>query len=287
MGPVDDGTSITHMAIPGTHDTGAYNPGDWAEWRRPMTFAQLLDIPGQLNAGVRALDLRCGSNYYGQSFSLYHGPFQLPDYVPDVIAAVDNFLTNNPSEFVILMLKIEPPGSSDWSTQLNTIINDGLGRKIYRRLNRETYWPDLREVRGKALILSRFPNPHQFHFDTRSWGNNVTDQEITVTSAIQGYPAQLSVHIQDLFNKPNLATKIQAIKVAVATAGRARATGQRDKLYLNFTSYVVNFRQPRDVGIEAVPYLRNQVARFYPLFGVVCVDAADANLASLIYNANL
>lgn len=283
MSQLDDRRSITELAIPGTHDTGAYNPGDWSELTRPMTFAQSLDIPGQLNVGVRALDLRCGSNYYGKSFSLYHGPYQLPDYIPDVITSVVTFLNANPSEFVILMLKIEPPGSSDWSVKLNDIINDGLGNKLERRLNRETRWPTVGEMRGKVLVLSRFPQPHQYHFDTRAWGGNVQDQTIQVTSAIYNHPQRLNVRLQDLYNKPTFQNKLQAVQALMRAAKTSALRRSTDTLFLNFASYVVMWAQPRDIGRNQMnPRLRAMATKC----GVVCVDDADAATISSIYNDN-
>jgi hypothetical protein len=285
MTNIADATNITHLAIPGTHDSGAYEAGNWVS--RPMTYAQTLDIPAQLNLGVRALDLRCGSNYYGSSFSLYHGPFQLPDYLPAVIADINTFLTQNPTEFVILLLKLEPPGSSDWSEALNEIVNHGLDGRIFRRLNRETRWPTVGEMRGQALILSRFPNPHRFHFDTRGWGNNVVAQDIDVTSSIQGYPERLHVHIQDLYDRPNLTDKVRAITGALDDARRTVAWRRTQTLHVNFTSYVVRFSQPRDIGRDVMkPRLQQAVAPFHRFYGVNCVDAVDAEQAAMIYGDN-
>lgn len=275
MSTVSDDLCITKMAIPGTHDTGAYEAGNWVS--RPMTYAQFSDIPTQLGMGIRALDLRLGGNYNwfasGSGYSLYHGPFQLPDSVDTVIDSVVALVTNNPSEFVILMLKFEAWGGMDWSEHFDTWLNGRLGGLLHKRpVATQARWPLLRELRQKVMVLSRVKAPHADHYSTVGWSGNFDDKIIQVGSGLE-------VQIQDLYDKPFLDVKKTAVKRAISAANNS---GDRKRLHLNFTSYVVNNKQPRDVG--DADGMNAWLQRLEPISGVICVDGAKAPLAKYIYS---
>jgi len=282
MEQLQDPMCITQVAIPGTHDSGAYQPAGW--WARPMTYAQHHTIAEQLAMGVRALDLRCGLNWRRTNYDLYHGPFQLPDSVDRTLDTIKAHLNDNPTEFVIIMLKFEPPGGWDWSDDLNNRINASLGNYLFRRPNpapNPLRWPTVGELRGRVLVLSRFGQPHRYHYDTRAWQGN--SRSIVLNNVGGG----LAMRVQDLYNKPTFDQKIRAIMVSLAHA-KAKARGRRDRtiLHVNFTSYVVNRAQPRVTGDTLNNWLMTVRGDFMPMCGVICIDAATADIVSHIYNQN-
>ncbi len=284
MSRLQDGLCINRIAIPGTHDTGAYQPPDW--YSRPMTFAQHVNIPTQLGYGVRVLDLRVGGNWRMTNYDLYHGPFQLPDSVDKVLTAVMTHLHNNPSEFIILLLKFEPWHGKDWSDHFNNYLNTTLGNYLFKRpgpntMPRPARWPTVGELRGKVMVMSRFKKPHADHYDTRAWSGN--GKKIELPSVGGG----LSAEVQDLYDKPTFRTKQSAIRYSLAQAKINVYRKQvRSKLYINFTSYVQNYTQPRDVGDGTNEWLMSISGDDHPMIGLICIDAAKADIVEHIYTQN-
>lgn len=284
MSRLQDGLPINRIAIPGTHDTGAYQPPDW--YSRPMTFAQHVNIPTQLGYGIRVLDLRIGGNWKMTNYDLYHGPFQLPDSVDKVITAVITHLDNNPTEFIILLLKFEPWLGFDWSEHFNKYLNTALGAYLFRRptghdLPHPLRWPTVGELRKKVMVLSRVKQPHAYHYDTRAWNGN------SKKIALDDVGGGLSAEVQDLYDKPMLRVKQSAIRYSLAQAKiHVYRKRSKTKLYINFTSYVKNGTQPREVGDETNQWLMSVSGDDHPMIGLICIDAAKADIVEHIYNQN-
>lgn len=284
MSRLQDAIAINRIAIPGTHDTGAYQPKDW--YSRPMTFAQHVNIATQIGYGVRVLDLRIGGNWSMTNYDLYHGPFQLPDSVDKVLAAVLTHLRNNPTEFFIFLLKFEPWIGFDWSDHFNKYLNDALGDYLFKRptgndLPHPLRWPTVGEVRGKVMVFSRVKKPHAYHYDTRAWKGN--SKKIDLGDVGDGLTAQ----VQDLFDKPGKRLKQSAVRYSWAQA-KINIYRKRIKthLYINFTSYVENGSQPRDVGDPMNEWMMSISGDDHPMIGLVCIDAAKADIVEHIYNQN-
>jgi hypothetical protein len=253
-----------------------------------MTYAQHVGFAAQISYGVRVFDLRIGANYnpFSSDYGLYHGPFQLPDYVSDVVNTIKTHLTNNATEFVILLLKFEPWHGLDWSDNFNTKLNNWLGDFLFRRpthnqLPNPNRWPTVGELRGKVMVMSRFKKPHAHHYDTRAWQGN------SGSIALNDVGGGLSMCVQDLYDKPGQVTKENAIKASL-TAAKLSGRTQHNKtlLHVNFTSYVVNFAQPRDTGDTLNGWMNNVVGSFLPMTGLICIDAAKSDIVSHIYNQN-
>jgi len=81
------------------------------------------------------------------------------------MATISDFLDHHTDEVVLLMLKQELTTSydGDISADVNKIVNDGLGAKVYARNPEWRRWPRLGECRGRVVVLSRFKNPHASH----------------------------------------------------------------------------------------------------------------------------
>ncbi len=84
--------TLNEIALPGTHDSGAYALGDrkspdlsTADWligrtlnvTKPWAITQRLDIKGQLDGGVRWLDMRTA--WAGDDFYFYHARLRPQD----------------------------------------------------------------------------------------------------------------------------------------------------------------------------------------------------------------
>ncbi|HEX8437429.1 phosphatidylinositol-specific phospholipase C domain-containing protein [Archangium sp.] len=258
---------ITRLVIPGTHDSGAYQ-----YCYTPMVRAQGLSIRQQLDAGVRALDLRVGVAYFSTTYWLFHGPVNLDVSVQSAIDDVVNFLTANPTETVIIMLKQET-GKNDISAAINLLVNQTLGAMLLRRDDRRLKWPSQEECAGRALVFSRLLTPHADHYDTRGWNADSADIAINVGG-------DLGLRIQDRYGSPQVADKNNAIRDSLQNAEESE---DEKSLFLNFTSFVWKGREPYSTGPETNNYIR--MAHLTGK-GVVCVDAADATILNYLIGLN-
>jgi 1-phosphatidylinositol phosphodiesterase len=276
MARLPDNRCLTQLAIPGTHDSGAYEPHDV-----PMTRAQYLSIPEQLTAGVRALDIRCaatwGSNrLLGTTYNVFHGIIDQEISVESVMTNVVDFLAAHPNEVVLVLLKQESL-LGNISADINEIVNNTLGNTLYQRDSDDAHrWPLLGECRGRAVVLSRLANPHDHHYSTVGWPRNCVKARVAST---QNY----GVRIQDLFDGPQVADKKKAVSNALLDAKLEAHKGNRTQLFLNFASFVWAPWEPVWVGdTYMTPYLRTRPGGA----GVICVDAVTEQLASHIISMN-
>jgi len=258
---------ITRLVIPGTHDTGAY-----MYCNTPMVRAQSLSIAQQLDAGVRALDLRVGVAYFSTTYWIFHGPVNLDVSVQSAIDDVVNFLTANPTETVIIMLKQET-GKPDISGPINQIVNTALGGVLLRRNDHRLHWPSQEECAGRALVFSRMRNPHAHHYDTRGWNANSAGMTVNVGGALR-------LRVQDLYESPPVTVKRMAIRSSFADAEDSE---DPKVLFLNFTSFVWKPYEPLNIGPDTNTFIRviGMTGK-----GVVCVDAANATILNYLIGLN-
>jgi 1-phosphatidylinositol phosphodiesterase len=270
MSELDDDLNITRMAIPGTHDSGAY-----ALVNTPLTRAQDISIKEQMDIGVRALDVRCAREVLGTDYEVFHGPIPQRVRLEDVFGDIDDFLNNNPGEFIILMLKQEWFKGENLSKGINDLVNDKLGTKVWPRSN---YWPSLGEVRRCVLVLSRLKTVDGRHFDTSEWQDNPKRQELTV-----GTSKKCRLVIQDLYQSPGAQAKYKSVTKSLNEGYYQRYNKQ---LFLNFTSYVSKrwVISPCLMGQKFTnPWLKTNC-----LYGkgVICVDGVDRAIAKHIIGMN-
>ncbi|WP_255208006.1 phosphatidylinositol-specific phospholipase C [Myxococcus sp. AM009] len=149
MSWVPDSTSLAALSLPGTHDTMAYQ-----SYGGSLTQTQSLDLRRQLDAGIRALDIRC--RHIADSFTIHHGVVYLHVNFDDVLRTAIQFLNANPSETLVMRVKKE-------HTEENVTRSFAATFEAYRNnpAYRPYLWtgghvPALGEVRGKIVILDDF-----------------------------------------------------------------------------------------------------------------------------------
>eukprot|EP00924_Labyrinthula_sp_SR-Ha-C_P005917 maker-scaffold_14-snap-gene-9.31-mRNA-1 protein AED:0.04 eAED:0.04 QI:88/0.5/0.33/1/1/1/3/0/518 len=102
--------TIREILIPGSHDTGAIK-GEFEgfpfflRFIEPYSATQSLSIKDQLEAGVRSLDLRLCDAQYGAA-RICHGPVLHFGDFEDALIQIYNFVVENPSEIVIVFLRV-------------------------------------------------------------------------------------------------------------------------------------------------------------------------------------
>ncbi|NP_001373292.1 1-phosphatidylinositol phosphodiesterase-like isoform X1 [Danio rerio] len=136
MKTLDDSKLISHITIPGTHDTMALHGGPAAE-------CQSWSLEDQLKAGIRYLDLRVNGN----DLKLVHGVISQHTTFSDAIDTIKSFLSQHKTEAVLVRVKHQSNGPFP-ANVLNELKNDPdcwVSDKI----------PRIREVRGKIVFVQK------------------------------------------------------------------------------------------------------------------------------------
>ncbi|GAA4946226.1 hypothetical protein GCM10023224_32020 [Streptomonospora halophila] len=214
MSRLPDSTSLAALSVPGTHDTMAYDAS-------PVSQTQESPLPEQLDAGVRALDIR--TRHYRDAFPIHHGAEYLHANFTDVVVAATDFLRAHPGETVLMRLKQEHTAEENTRSYEETLDSYIEENPQTRDRLREHLWrpdagyggriPTLGEVRGRIVILQDFGSGHAYG---PRWNGEWTD-------------------IQDDYDLPTLFHVPQKWDAA-RTHFERTAAGDSDVLYVNHLS---------------------------------------------------
>lgn len=156
MQKIRDSTLVSSLSIPGTHNSPTHHRA------LPSVRCQVTTVPEQLKQGVRFLDIRVQPESpldpTKDGLILVHGVFPISltgirhfrHVVDDVLA----FLSENPSETVIMSVKREGPGSAT-DAQLSRIMRDHYAGDVNKWFT-APHIPRLGEARGKIVLIRRF-----------------------------------------------------------------------------------------------------------------------------------
>ena len=118
MSGIQNGTKLSEVSIPGTHESCTRFGGS-------LSQCQWFSITQQLNRGIRFLDVRCKYQVDGDSgrkqniyFPIYHGDgdvFTASQNIlfEEVQAQCIAFLSENPSEVIVMNVQMEYSGDGD------------------------------------------------------------------------------------------------------------------------------------------------------------------------------
>ncbi|WP_395689917.1 phosphatidylinositol-specific phospholipase C domain-containing protein [Caenimonas koreensis] len=167
MSLVSNSVLLSDMSIPGTHDAGTWTVSD----ANPIAKTQTMSIERQLQAGVRAFDIRC--RYQNNACALRHGGdtvgVDLGQDLADVLTVMKAFLDANPTEAIIMMINNpEGGGATDGSPTGNTagVTFSAMFKSKYVDNNSAYfYWtsygampsvPTLGQARKKIVLIQNF-----------------------------------------------------------------------------------------------------------------------------------
>lgn len=142
---------ISQLSIPGTHESSALH-----EPLPNIAKCQWLDIPEQLNIGVRYLDIRC--RHFKNKFTIHHGPVYQHKNFSDILQICKKFLKENPSEFIIMSVKQEHKSAENNRSFYQTF-NEYLKKEAKDIFYTKNAVPTVAEVRGKIVLIRRFKAP--------------------------------------------------------------------------------------------------------------------------------
>lgn len=202
MAAVDGSRLLNEINLPGTHDS-ATTYAELAFFSR----CQDLTITEQLEAGIRYLDIRLGTEE--GKMKLMHGftnakknvlPWSEKLWLTDVLTQCYDFLKQHPMETIVFMVKQEYGDESvaEFETLLNSYIAETpdywyLGDKI----------PTLQEARGKLVLMRRYDDKAEFGAASgipMAWGNPEPDEEWNLSDivSVSEYPAH-TLKVQDMY----------------------------------------------------------------------------------------
>ncbi|KAI9670678.1 MAG: hypothetical protein M1831_005898 [Alyxoria varia] len=155
MKHLKDATPLSALSMPGTHNSPTHHRA------LPSVRCQAVSPREQLQNGVRLFDIRVQPDSpESAQLHLVHGVFPIsltgPKYFRDLLDDVLKFLSENPSETLVMSIKREGTGNVT-DQQLGRILFDH-----YTRGNNAKHWyidphiPTLGQVRGKIVLLRRF-----------------------------------------------------------------------------------------------------------------------------------
>lgn len=266
MGRVADTVSLAALNLPGTHNSGArYEPF-------PNTArCQTLSIPKQLEAGVRFLDIRCRHDQ--DQFNIFHGPIDQRLTFAQVVKDLVAFLSRNPRETLIVSIKQEHRSQAVTRSFPQTLQSyiDQNPTAWYTK----TSIPQLRAVRGKIVLLRRFPGVQALGIPATDWGHD-------------GFHQGKRLFIQDRFQVSSADSKWRIFEKAIQ---HSLADQSMNRLHLHFASgYTQNFLGIPNITSVSTPvnrklaeYLNGAAVRHH---GCLVLDFITADLAKAIYSLN-
>ncbi|KAL7423787.1 hypothetical protein Q5752_001371 [Cryptotrichosporon argae] len=144
MTALPDDVSVADICMPGTHDSCALYGYPISQCQQPST-----PIERQLADGVRFLDVRL--RVIGDELHMYHGMRPQRSTFPVLLRTVDAFLAAHPSETLLMSLKEEDDAHPLFATHVRRDLERHRARWFL-----DERVPALGEVRGRAMLLSRF-----------------------------------------------------------------------------------------------------------------------------------
>ena len=165
MKEIENNTPLNKINIPGTHNSGTSEPENnfINIFAKDYSVCQNTDIKNQLDNGIRFLDLRL--SIYGEKISVYHGVSKQKITFLEILSDLNCFLKNNPSETILVRIKILDDDLKDFKKQINFETKDyeSIIWKKPKKINK-TLFNNLKisEIRGKVLFFSDLHIPYKY-----------------------------------------------------------------------------------------------------------------------------
>lgn len=257
MQDIPDGAPVTTLSIPGTHNSCCVDG--------PLGLAktQDLDLPDQLNAGIRFLDIRL-AHYHDDLFA-HHDVVCTGKSYADVLTICSKFLKQYPSETILMSVeeesrfdsalgkfapsqllgKLSVGGAKIWGENTRSF-EDTFRSRTWEHLGHESLFynftaapsgsnpvatspvltseTELGELRGKIVLLRRFEGGEDIGLDLTYWPEN----QCFRSAAPPFYD------VEDRYQNPGENDKFSFVVAHIEEAVR----GDPQDLYITFSSAV-------------------------------------------------
>ncbi|KAF4345113.1 1-phosphatidylinositol phosphodiesterase [Fusarium beomiforme] len=313
MGDLSGDLNITQISIPGTHNSHAIksnidlgkvsilNPAAaFFEVLKAVATCQVDPIWKQLQNGVRFFDLRVRSwaqfeNEGGRwAFGLCHGSAKLKESLTQVLDGMADFLSNHPTETLIISIKWDEEilsGKSSDPTTPDLNLRFGVS-EIWDKYNwfKGVHWPNLSEVRGRAILARRFWIPdneplgvnfYKFYDHPRSEGPEGKWKQMP-------NPKEFSMTIENRWNSAK--GMLNEAKEADLNDGVMYFASTCDT-WLDTKGHLPRWWEPRYYAERLNPELLKFMVHEYNnpskgRYGVVVTDFCEAPIARVIFEQN-
>lgn len=207
-------TPIKNINLPGSHDAGAINKSESI----PVYTRHRSTITEQLHLGVRILDIRLkvlGGENTSFYFNVCHGDFGSyfgwNEFTTFEIVRkeCEDFLRQNPSEFIVMSLKID-----DWGILSEKKENDERAAEVYLSLW-NMFLPSVyvkfddykyKDVQGKIIIINRV-HDHDIYGESWKWEHN-TSFTVTLNNSV-------NVSVQDKYDVYSTDVKMEEVRKCI------------------------------------------------------------------------
>jgi 1-phosphatidylinositol phosphodiesterase len=164
MGKVSDNTTFAALSLPGTHDSMSFQSYDIE-----LAHCQSITLQGQLQSGIRALDIRC--RHIDNACAIHHGPIYLDASLDDVFKTIQFFFLHHSKEAIFMRIKgDEEEPFNNTRTWDETLASYKLKYEsfIWKGDIKSGTIPELKDIRGKIIIHDTTSSP---------WGNSFSVQD--------------------------------------------------------------------------------------------------------------
>ena len=329
MSYVDGNKYLDELSIPGTHDSSTCSVDNDTEPQTSLAKCQQDYIPTQLLEGIRYFDIRLGKDGKKNDPGINHGICYLLKkdggfmHLSDVIGYFKTFLSENPSEALIMLVSRGNDEATDES------ITTAFGKVLDE--NPDLFYtssrvPTLGEVRGKIVLLRRFRlagdsvDGHTWGLDLTEWDDKIkahSGQSMCLVKYEQGFeaagntgdkePYSTTVYAQDHYSCTGsskidwvdmalkAATELERNLVNIPAEGGATVQVMERCWFINYTSCTQNnpFTAARVVNehLYKSPYINpsgngETKSDYLKHIGIIASDFVDAALARSIYQRN-
>ena len=275
MKNLDDDLLITQITIPGTHDSAADHDHCYesvsCKDNHLMVVCQTSNIQDQMEMGVRFFDVRLAYDQHGgRGFEFHHKPYDLKQSIGDAVGWAEDFLKENPSEFLIWLVKQEHT-DEDADAFWRDLSAEFTDRSI--EFYSEKKILTVREARGKVIVMARNKSteyPQGYHVE---WPDN--------TQYYQGSDKDLTYVAEDHYslNYVHTSTKFVDIRRNLFLARSCLGCGSADTLFITFLSGEgdVAFKYPSHYADYENPHTAKWLtedAAGGPRSGIIAMDFA-------------
>jgi len=286
MALLDDSLTLDKILIPGTHDSGT------EKIHQGGFHTQNFGIDTQLNDGIRFLDIRAANRGGSDPLKIEHWKMDCKITFGKVIHWCHTFLTNHPSE-IIIMLMDDAYNGAKCGDGFEKYLEDAEIKKLFY-LNPTI--PPLRELRGKVFLFRRFERKSR---DERGldlqgkWKDNATF-DLTTKDGVK-------LHIEDEYKQHDTHKKWNSVLNALEAAKKHSADGI---FYITYNSIAAGGHTPYEyawggkqlifkvdpiMNVNLKKYLENHSGK--QRFGTIMVDyynnhGEDNKIVEFIINSN-
>ena len=273
---------VSELTIPGTHDSATGSSG-YREDASSWVTTQSLSVAEQLRVGVRFLDIR--AQLSGNELILMHAVAKLGLTLWDVVLDCRDFLRESPSECILFSLKKELEDERSVFSFEQAFC--AILKKDCSIWFMENQLPTLDEVRGKLVLLRRFPLLSETQFlgiDARFTDNDLFEYEFN-QPLNQKFLCQDHYLLVGNSYEEIISEKFAAVQKNIYKIDERK----RDPncLFMNLLSCVYQSQTPKSLSDTLnLLFTSNYLTDKRKLMGIFPCDYIGLELARLLVNDN-